>query len=180
MWNTAHKWIQNLTSHVDQTPVVNNFFSNVSGLKYWKMCWWILWNKPRIKFLPLGLKARQNLISVPLLFGSRDNGYLYREQWRNHITFNNCQFCPDASLSETSARKTVYSDFFFRRHLKQGLDFWEKKYLSRYRYRGLPWWRSGYESACQCRGRGFNPWSGKIPHADEQLSLCATTTDPAL
>ena len=27
---------------------------------------------------------------------------------------------------------------------------------------------------------GFYPWSGKIPHAAEQLSPCATTTDPAL
>ena len=34
---------------------------------------------------------------------------------------------------------------------------------------GLPWWRSGGESACQCRGHGFEPWSGKIPHAAEQL-----------
>ena len=24
---------------------------------------------------------------------------------------------------------------------------------------GLPWWSSGGESACQCRGHGFNPWS---------------------
>ena len=35
---------------------------------------------------------------------------------------------------------------------------------------GLPWWHSGYESACQCRGHGFEPWSRKIPHATEQLS----------
>ena len=34
---------------------------------------------------------------------------------------------------------------------------------------GLPWWRSGWESACQCGGHGFEPWSGKIPHATEQL-----------
>ena len=33
---------------------------------------------------------------------------------------------------------------------------------------GLPWWRSGWESACQCKGHGFEPWSGKIPHAAEQ------------
>ena len=43
---------------------------------------------------------------------------------------------------------------------------------------GLPWWYSGYETACQCRGHGFEPWSGKIPHAVEQLSPCATTTEP--
>ena len=32
--------------------------------------------------------------------------------------------------------------------------------------------------ACQCRGHGFKPWSGNIPHAAEQLSSCATTTEP--
>ena len=47
-------------------------------------------------------------------------------------------------------------------------------------HKGLPWWRSGWESACQCRGHGFEPWSGKIPHAAEQVSPRATTTEPAL
>ena len=42
----------------------------------------------------------------------------------------------------------------------------------------FPWWRSGWESVCQCRGHGFEPCSGKIPHAAEQLSPCATTTEP--
>ena len=44
---------------------------------------------------------------------------------------------------------------------------------------GLPWWRSGWESACQCRGHGFEPWSGKIPHAAEQLAPWVTITEPA-
>ena len=44
---------------------------------------------------------------------------------------------------------------------------------------GLRWWRSGWESACQCRGHGFEPWSGRIPHAAEQLGPWATTTEPA-
>ena len=44
---------------------------------------------------------------------------------------------------------------------------------------GLPWWHSGWESACQCRGHGFEPWSGKIPHAAEQLRPWATTTELA-
>ena len=44
---------------------------------------------------------------------------------------------------------------------------------------GLPWWHSRWESACQCRGHGFEPWSGKIPHAVEQLGPWATTTEPA-
>ena len=43
---------------------------------------------------------------------------------------------------------------------------------------GLPWWRSGWESACQCRGHGSEPWLGKIPHAAEQLGPWATTTEP--
>ena len=34
--------------------------------------------------------------------------------------------------------------------------------------------------ACQRRGHGFELWSGKIPHAAEQLSPCATTTEPVL
>ena len=29
-------------------------------------------------------------------------------------------------------------------------------------------------------GHGFEPWSGKIPPATEQLSTCATTTEPVL
>ena len=44
---------------------------------------------------------------------------------------------------------------------------------------GLPWWHSGWDSACQCRGHGFEPWSGKIPRAAEQLGPWATTTEPA-
>ena len=28
---------------------------------------------------------------------------------------------------------------------------------------GIPRWLSGKESACRCRGRGFNLWVGKIP-----------------
>ena len=46
-------------------------------------------------------------------------------------------------------------------------------------FSGLPWWRSVWESACQYRGHGFEPWSGKIPHAAEQLGPWATTTEPA-
>ena len=45
--------------------------------------------------------------------------------------------------------------------------------------KGLPWWHSGWESACQCGGNGFEPWSGRIPHAAEQLGPWATITEPA-
>ena len=41
--------------------------------------------------------------------------------------------------------------------------------VKKYSIFGLPWWRSGWESACRCGGHGFEPWSGKIPHAAEQL-----------
>ena len=41
-------------------------------------------------------------------------------------------------------------------------------------------WSSAWESTCQCRGHGFNPWSGRIPHAMQRLSLSVTTTEPAL
>ena len=36
----------------------------------------------------------------------------------------------------------------------------------------------GLRISCQCRGHRFNPWSEKIPQAAEQLSPCATTTEP--
>ena len=39
---------------------------------------------------------------------------------------------------------------------------------------GLPCWSSGEESALQCRGCGFHPWTGKIPHAPGQLSWHTT------
>ena len=60
---------------------------------------------------------------------------------------------------------------------KWQLGFWSFCILT-VNFMGLPWWRSGEESACQCRGHRFEPWSGKIPHAAEQLSSCATTTEP--
>ena len=36
-------------------------------------------------------------------------------------------------------------------------------FLSTKHILGLPWWLSGKESACQCRGHGFDPWIRKIP-----------------
>ena len=46
--------------------------------------------------------------------------------------------------------------------------------------KGHPWWSSGWKSTCQFRRHGFHSWSGKTPHTSEQLSLCATTTEPVL
>ena len=45
---------------------------------------------------------------------------------------------------------------------------------------GLPWWLSGKKPACKCSRHGFDPWSGKIPHAVEQLNPCASTLEPVL
>ena len=53
------------------------------------------------------------------------------------------------------------------------LRSWGKLWTIRYKKTknpGLPWWLSK-ASACKCRGRGFHhPWSGKVPHASDQLS----------
>ena len=54
-----------------------------------------------------------------------------------------------------------------------------KNYPSKATTRGLLWWHSGWESACQCRAHGFEPWSGKIPHTAERLGPWATITEPA-
>ena len=36
------------------------------------------------------------------------------------------------------------------------------------------------QSTCQCMGHRFNPWCMKIPHAEGQLNLGATTAEPML
>ena len=43
---------------------------------------------------------------------------------------------------------------------------------------GLPWWSSGQDSACQCKGYQFQPWSGKIACAKRQLNPCVPTIEP--
>ena len=37
-----------------------------------------------------------------------------------------------------------------------------KEFCKSNRTSGLPWWLSGEESACQCRGHGFDPWVGEL------------------
>ena len=54
---------------------------------------------------------------------------------------------------------------------------WNKKEMV---FLGFPGGLSGKDSACQSRRHGFDPWSGKIPYAEEQLSSYATTTEPVL
>ena len=45
---------------------------------------------------------------------------------------------------------------------------------------GLPWQYSTQASAYQRKGHGFDPWSGKMPQAVEQLSPSSTTTELVL
>ena len=77
--------------------------------------------------------------------------------------------------SHLHAGKT-FSNFFCKFcDQKNILQIYSLKYL----IQGLPWRCSGWESACQCRGHGFEPWSGKIPRAAERLGPWATITEPA-
>ena len=46
--------------------------------------------------------------------------------------------------------------------------------------RGLHCWLRGKESICQRGSHEFDPWSREIPHAEEQLSPRATTTESVL
>ena len=69
--------------------------------------------------------------------------------------------------------------FFFHNSIENHLSVTKKIYIVLIKSKGLLWWRSGWESPCQCRGHGFEPWSGKIPHAAEQVGPWATTTEPA-
>ena len=62
------------------------------------------------------------------------------------------------------------------------LDVWfiTPKFFYKITLAGLPWWCSGWESTCQCGGHRFELWSGRIRHAAELLSPCATTAEPPL
>ena len=44
----------------------------------------------------------------------------------------------------------------------------------------LPWGLSGEESTYQCRRHGFDPWSRRIPQAEEQLSPWARAAELVL
>ena len=76
-------------------------------------------------------------------------------------TFFSSTYKTLTKIDNILGHKTIISKFF-----KINIIHW------------LPSWCSGWESACQCRGHGFEPWSGKIPHAAEQLGPWATTTEP--
>ena len=62
-------------------------------------------------------------------------------------------------------------------HISDKTDF---KNCYKRQERGLPRLLSGKEFVRHCRRHGVHPWSGKIPHAAEQLGPCATTIKPVL
>ena len=92
-----------------------------------------------------------------------------------------CEVKPQGQIDQRKGRResrnmlTWMNTWLWQRwHWRVGKE-WPFQYV----VLGLPWWRSGWESAYQCRGHGFEPWSGKIPHAAEQLGPWATITEPA-
>ena len=94
------------------------------------------------------------------LFPSLKNSFSFREK-------NRLVFC-------SKIRR-----WMIRSARKNMLYWWCSLLYPSKEFPGLPWWHSGWESACQCRGHRFEPWSGKIPHATEWLGPWATTTEPA-
>ena len=108
-----------------------------------------------------------------------------RPFWRMRSeTSVECWYALSTCLAGQKGRRRFFLNIFRKKRLR---PFWPTASLSKYGHfscalkasPGLPWWRSGWEFACQCRGHGFEPWSGKIPHATEQLGLWATTTEHA-
>ena len=61
-----------------------------------------------------------------------------------------------------------------------GRGGWRKSEWQQNKYGGASLVAQCLRIRLQCRGHGFKPWSGKIPHAAKQLSPCATTTESLL
>ena len=116
--------------------------------------------------------------------------FLWKSYQHDYSLFSQC-FSSLAALSTYFSRKkkshqkwqemplNVYALSVSGRHSFDQRVFMGKYMCIKVTVCGLPWWRSGWESACQCGGHGFEPWSGKIPHATEQLGRWATITEPA-
>ena len=95
---------------------------------------------------------------------------------------------PNPGIEPTSLMSPALAGWFFTTSTTWEAYNWTEHALKKYRVVpahkyivvGLPQWPSGYKSALQYKGHYFDPWFRKIPHAAEQLCLCATTTEPAL
>ena len=91
-------------------------------------------------------------------------------QEQDHVVF--AQLAPPC-LEHTAG---AGARWLAHRHLKKHLlGEWMSEWMSECIHsslmlnpcRGPSWWSSGKESACQYRGHGFDPWSGKIPYASQ-------------
>ena len=54
----------------------------------------------------------------------------------------------------------------------------KRRNIFTWKYKQFGSFLGGKESSRQCRRRGFDPWSGKIPPGLEQLSPCPTSIGP--
>ena len=80
--------------------------------------------------------------------------FSHKKEWNNAI------------CSSMDATRGKWSKLERERQILRDITcIWNLKYN-----RVLPWWLSGKQSACQCRRQGFDPWSGKMPHAVEGLN----------
>ena len=117
--------------------------------------------------------------STWLLLSRELNSWILISSHSSSLFFSCPGSCSEKLWSKSEWRKEVLlfnKDFPFSL-LKHRMGMRQQsKFVLKKSFLGLPWWRSGSESSCQCRGHGFEPWSGKIPHAAEQLSPWATTT----
>ena len=97
--------------------------------------------------------------------------------WASWEALSSIQYTPNLTLGGGA---TIENKFICKSTFTMKLNSVFESYFKKQPNIGLPWWLSDKESACQCRRHRFDPWSGKIPHAMEQLSPCATTTEPVL
>ena len=75
--------------------------------------------------------------------------------------------------------ENIHSSYIHKSPKLKATKMFNSKWMDKEIVLGLPWWLSGWKSACQCRGHGFEPRSGRIPHATGQLRPWATTAEPA-
>ena len=132
---------------------------------------------------------RKKNCNKKLRWKHRGKKYLWRLLWWLSGIESTCQ-CRrqrlDLWVGKISWRKEwlltlvfLPGEFHGQRRLA-GYSPWRHKELDTTEHLTLSRWPSSKESSCQCRRHVFDPWSRKIPHAVEQLSPWATTTEPVL
>ena len=84
-------------------------------------------------------------------------------------TYNVC--CKGRGFARQRPEELFQSEVCTQRHKTQAKEFVK---------RGFPGGAVVKNPPANAGDMGSKPRSGKIPHATEQLSLCTTTTEPAL